>query len=163
MNTKLLTEKELRSQMRGTFIAVFPNRSTDGLEAAMSGSPDPMATDYQKKEWLLEMAKMSLLAEDKSSPADDPQSLQNAVERIDEMVTSINTDYTDEEFYQAVREKYGSRGVRQAKKDIARLESSLDEHLSPAGQLQYRHLMMEMWLDSKEWAREKYTPKKYRK
>ena len=162
MNTRLMTEKELRSQMRSAFTAIFPNRSTAGLEDAMSGSPKPMATDHQKKEWILEMAKMSLLSEDKSSPAEDPQALQDTVDRINEMVTSISTDYTDEEFYQAVREKYGSRAVRQAKKDIARLGTSPDEHLSPEGQLQFRHIMMEMWLDSKEWAREKFTPKKYR-
>ena len=27
----------------------------------------------------------------------------------------------------------------------------------------YRQLMIELWIDSKEEAREKYTPKKYRK
>ena len=112
MNTRLMTEKELRSQMRSAFTNIFPNRSTEGLEDAMSGSPGPRATDHQKKEWILEMAKMSLLAEGRSFPAEDQQSLQNAVDRIDEMILSISTDYTDEEFYQAVREKYGSRAVR---------------------------------------------------
>ena len=163
MNTRLMTEKELRNQMRSAFTNIFPNRSTEGLEDAMSGSPGSRATDHQKKEWILEMAKMSLLAEDKSFPAADQQFLQNAVDRIDEMILSISTDYTDEEFYQAVREKYGSRAVRQAKKDIARLDPAPDEHLSPAGQRQFRHLIMEMWLDNKEWACEKFTPKKYRK
>ena len=163
MNAKLYTENELRDQMRSIFTAVFPNRSTDGLENIMSGFPKPMATVEQNKEWILEMAKMSLLAEDKSAPAGDPRGLQNAVERIDEMVISIGNDYTDEEFYQAVKEKYGSRGVRQAKKDIARHDPATDDPLSPAGQLQYRHFMMETWLDSKEEARQKFTPKKYRK
>lgn len=163
MNTKLLTERELRNQMRSTFAAVFPDRSTDGLEDAMSGSPKPMATDHQKKEWILEKAKMSLLAEDKIAPAKDPLALQNVVAQIDDMVASISIDYTDEDFYQAVREKYGSRAVQQAKRDIDKLDPSPDMHLSPAAHLQYRHLMMEMWMDGKESACEKYTPKKYRK
>ena len=163
MNTNLLTEKELRSQMSSIFTAIFPNRSTTGLEDAISGSPKPRATDRQKKEWILEKAKMALLAENKISPAEDPQELQNAVERIDEMVASISTDYTDEEFFQAIREKYGSRAVRQAKKHFARFDQTPDERLSPVEQLQFRHLMMEIWMDSEEEAREKYTPKKYRK
>lgn len=162
MNTRLMTEKELRSQMRSAFTNIFPNRSTEGLEDAMSGSPGPRATDHQKKEWILEMAKMSLLAENHLDPASDQDSLQNAIAQIDEMVASINIEYTDEEFYQAVREKYGSRGVRQAKRDIERLDIYPNNQLSPEEQLLFRQLMMELFMDSKERAREKFTPKKYR-
>ena len=163
MNAKLYTENELRDQMRSIFTAVFPNRSTDGLENIMSGNPGEMISCHLKKELILETAKLVLCAENHLDPASDQDALQNAIERIDEMVISIGNDYTDEEFYQAVKEKYGSRGVRQAKKDIARHDPVIDDPLSPAGQLQYRHFMMETWLDSKEEARQKFTPKKYRK
>ena len=63
---------------------------------------------------------------------------------------------TTEEFLAITRERYGSRGVRQAKTWLANLEETkppIPDDEMPA----FRTLMMEMWLDSKEEAK-KYTP-----
>ena len=75
------------------------------------------------------------------------------------MDTKFN--YTDEEFYKVVREKYGSRGVCQAKKEFEKFDAK-PAALPPDEQLEYRHLMMDIWMDSKEQAK-KFTPKKYLK
>ena len=76
-------------------------------------------------------------------------------------MTKEQNNYTDEEFYKAVREKYGSRGVRQAKKEFEKLDAQ-PSALPPEERLEHRHLMMEIWMDSKEQAK-KFTPKKYLK
>ena len=162
MNIKLLTQNAVRDKMRSLFAALYPDRSSDEFERVITSSSDQALEYHQKKEWILEMAKMSLLAENKIAPAKDPQALQKAVADIDELITSRNSDYTDEEFYLAVREQFGSRGLREAKKEIARLDASPDERFTPLEAHQYQRLMMEMWIAAKEKAREKFTPKKYR-
>ena len=68
---------------------------------------------------------------------------------------------TEQEFLTAAKERFGSRGLRQAKTMLEGLDkkkSSVPANEVPA----YRSLMMDLWLDSKEEARQKYTPKKYR-
>ena len=149
MNIKLLTQNAVRDKMRSLFAALYPDRSSDEFERVITSSSDQALEYHQKKEWILEMAKMSLL-------------LQKAVADIDELITSRNSDYTDEEFYLAVREQFGSRGLREAKKEIARLDASPDERFTPLEAHQYQRLMMEIWIAAKEKAREKFTPKKYR-
>lgn len=71
---------------------------------------------------------------------------------------------TEQAFYDEVREKFGSRGVRDAKKEMERTIVSfrradfpLDSCSAVMKALQHAYLM------NKEEAREKYTPKKYRK
>ena len=162
MNIKLLTQNTVRNQMRSLFITLYPDRSSDELERVISSSSDQALEYHQKKEWILEMAKMTLLAEDRIAPAKDSQALQNAVAQIDAMITSRNSDYTEEEFYQAVREQFGSRGLREAKKEIASLAASPDERFTPLKAHQYQRLMMETWIAAKDLAHEKFTPKKYR-
>lgn len=69
---------------------------------------------------------------------------------------------TEEEFYAKVKEKYGSRGLRQAKEMVNGMvfcdgiEKPLDKK-SPAAQA-----LMQVFLKHKE-ENKKYTPKKYRK
>jgi len=148
--------------MRSIFAAVFPDRSSNVLEQVISGMSEQRATEHEKLELLLEASKLVLCAENHLDPARDQVALQNAVAHINEMVISIGVDYSDEEFYQAVREKYGAKGVRDAKKYVENMDEQPSE-LSHDEQLEFRRLMMELWMDSKEEAREKYTPKKYRK
>ena len=70
----------------------------------------------------------------------------------------------DEEFITEVYEKYGSRGARQAQ-DILEQASAMfaGGELSEDDQLAFVHEIQHLYLDSKERAREKFTPKKYRK
>lgn len=67
---------------------------------------------------------------------------------------------TDTEFLAVAKERYGSRGIQQAK---SMLEDMGKKPSIPVDDLPaYKSMMMEMWLDSKEEAK-KFTPKKYRK
>lgn len=66
---------------------------------------------------------------------------------------------TEEEFYAKVKEKYGSRGVRQAKEVIS--AAPQEEPFDKNGLL--AQAMMAAFFMSKDKAREKFTPKKYRK
>lgn len=70
---------------------------------------------------------------------------------------------TEAEFLEKVREKYGSRGVRQAKdfikNEIAEILSNEDESCADG----IREVMFVAWLEAKKLACEKYTPLKYRK
>ena len=70
----------------------------------------------------------------------------------------------DEEFITEVYEKYGSRSVKQAQ-DILEQASAMfaGGELSEDDQLAFVHEIQRLYLDSKERAREKFTPKKYRK
>lgn len=70
---------------------------------------------------------------------------------------------TEEEFYAKVKEKYGSRGVRQAKKmmNCTVIGDGREEPLDKESQL--AQALMEVFFITKEKAREKFTPKKYRK
>ena len=69
---------------------------------------------------------------------------------------------TDAEFLATAKERYGSHGLLQAKsmlEDLGKKNPQISANELPS----YRTLMMEMWLDSKESAREKFTLKKYRR
>ena len=70
----------------------------------------------------------------------------------------------DEEFLSQAAELYGTKGVREAKailEDTAALFAGGE--LSEKDQLAFLHEMQAIYLDASERAREKYTPKKYRK
>ena len=140
---------------------VYPDRSTDGFEKAISGFPNEVDTPRQKEEWILEMTKMSILAENKLQPT-NPQLVQNAVAKIDDMVTHLCKPLSDEEFINLAREKYGYRGARDAKEMLESFDTRV-LNMSKEDNDAYRQLMIQLWIDSKEEAREKYTPKKYRK
>lgn len=67
----------------------------------------------------------------------------------------------DQEFLATVREKYGSRGVRDAKDFLKELG---DESKFPSEHHDtFRGYFMIAWLTNKESARQKFTPKKYRR
>ena len=70
----------------------------------------------------------------------------------------------DEEFLTEAGEKYGRRGQTQAQ-DILERTSALfaGGELSDVDQLAFIHEIQRLYFDSKERAREKFTPKKYRK
>lgn len=70
---------------------------------------------------------------------------------------------TEQEFLQTARERFGARGLRQAK---AFLDKPVRDHMgitTPMRDSSLFPVMSEIWLDSKEDARERFTPKKYRK
>lgn len=68
---------------------------------------------------------------------------------------------TEQEFLTAAKERFGSRGLRQAKTMLEELDKKKPS--VPADEIPaHRSLMMDLWLDSKEEARRKFTPKKYR-
>ena len=70
---------------------------------------------------------------------------------------------TEQEFLTAAKERFGSRGLRQAK---ALLDKPVRDHMgiiAPMRDSSLFPVMSEMWLDSKEEARKRFTPKKYRK
>lgn len=70
---------------------------------------------------------------------------------------------TEEEFYEKVKETYGSRGIRQAKKmmNCTVVGDGKEEPLDKGSVL--AQALMESFFICKEKAREKFTPKKYRK
>jgi len=79
---------------------------------------------------------------------------------------------TEQEFLTAAKERFRARGLREAKKYLDEPEVVMSSTAdSPDGKIVIPHrrdsetapIMMEVWLDSKQRAREKFTPKKYRK
>lgn len=70
---------------------------------------------------------------------------------------------TEEEFYAKVKEQYGSRGLRQAKEmmNCTVVGDGREEPLDKGSEL--AQAMMKAFFMCKEKAREKFTPKKYRK
>jgi transcriptional regulator with XRE-family HTH domain len=70
----------------------------------------------------------------------------------------------DEEFITEARDKYGKKGQTQAL-DVLNRASALfaGGGLSDADQLAFIHEIQRLYFDSKERAREKFTPKRYRK
>ena len=107
------------------------------------------------------MTKMSILAENKLQPT-NPQLVQNAVAKIDDMVTHLCKPLSDEEFINLAREKYGYRGARDAKKMFEKHDAQFFD-LYPEDSAVMIQGMKEAFFEAKENNREKYTPKKYRK
>lgn len=66
------------------------------------------------------------------------------------------------EFYQLVREKYGARGVLNARSYIETAPPLIDEKLSEGEKEAFRAIKQSAWLAAKDRAHEKFTPKKYR-
>lgn len=69
---------------------------------------------------------------------------------------------TEQKFITTVREKFGSRGVRDAKKFLTELEEETKSLLPPETRTAFHEAGMVAWLCNKERARRKFTPKKYR-
>lgn len=70
----------------------------------------------------------------------------------------------NEEFMTQVGEQYGRRGQVQAEKILTQTkELFAGGTLSEADQIAFLTEMQQIFLDSKKRAKEKYTPKKYRK
>ena len=69
---------------------------------------------------------------------------------------------TKQKFITTVREKYGSHGVRDAKKFLTELEKKTNSLLPPETHTAFHEAGMMAWLCNKERARQKFTPKKYR-
>jgi len=69
----------------------------------------------------------------------------------------------DEEFLTTVAERYGKRGLDQASVILDQTAALFaGGELSETDQIAFLHDMQRLFLDSKEKAREKFTPKKYR-
>jgi transcriptional regulator with XRE-family HTH domain len=70
----------------------------------------------------------------------------------------------NEEFLTLAAEGYGKRGQEQANHILEQASALFaGGELSEADQLAFLHSMQAMFLESKEIARQKFTPKKYRK
>ena len=70
----------------------------------------------------------------------------------------------DEEFITEAGERYGSRGAIQAQMLLEQASALFaGGDLSEDDQLAFVHEIQQIYLDSKEIARAKFTPKKYRK
>ena len=70
----------------------------------------------------------------------------------------------DEEFLTMVAKHYGKRGLDQAGVILDQTAALFaGGELSEADQIAFLHDMQRLFLDSKDKAREKFTPKKYRK
>lgn len=70
----------------------------------------------------------------------------------------------DEEFLTAVAKNYGKHGLDQASVILDQTAALFaGGELSEADQIAFLHDMQRLFLDSKEKAREKFTPKKHRK
>jgi len=70
----------------------------------------------------------------------------------------------DEEFLTAVAKNYGKRGFDQASAILDQTAALFaGGELSETDQIAFEQDMKRLFLDSKEKAREKFTPKKYRK
>ena len=69
--------------------------------------------------------------------------------------------YVEEEFYEVVRAEFGSRGVREAQKDIPRFIECLPEDAKQDTDA-YRDIFQVAWLTAKREARKTFTPRKYR-
>ena len=70
----------------------------------------------------------------------------------------------DEEFLTEAAAKYGRRGLSQAQAVLEQASALLaGSELSDDDKLAFVHEIQELYFDSKERARQKFTPKKYRK
>jgi len=150
-----------RTEMRDLFCSIYPDRSLDGFEKAISGFPNGVDTPKQQESWILEMTKMSILAENKLKPADQ-ELVQKSVTKIDEMIINLSKPLSDEEFINPAREKYGYRGASGAKEMLESFDAQFFD-LYPEDSAVIIQGMKEAFFDSEEEAREKDTPKKYRK
>ena len=79
---------------------------------------------------------------------------------------SVDVNYfltEDEEFITAAAESYGAKGQSQAKLILEQAAALFaGGELSDNDQRAFLHSMQDLYLESKEMAKEKYTPKKYR-
>jgi len=82
-------------------------------------------------------------------------------------VFNVDVNYfltEDEEFLTAAAESYGNRGQRQARELLQQTAALFaGGELSEKDQLAFQLEMQEIFFESKNMARKKYTPKKYRK
>jgi len=70
----------------------------------------------------------------------------------------------DEEFITEASEKYGRRGAMQAQELLEQASAMFaGGELSEDDQLAFVHEIQQLYLDSKERAKKKFTPKKHRK
>jgi len=79
---------------------------------------------------------------------------------------SVDVNYfltEDEEFITAAAESYGAKGQSQAKLILEQTAALFaGGELSDNDQRAFLYSMQDLYLESKEMAKEKYTPKKYR-
>ncbi|MDR1705158.1 MAG: helix-turn-helix domain-containing protein [Clostridiales bacterium] len=79
----------------------------------------------------------------------------------------INVNYfltEDEEFLTEAAEKYGRRGLAQAEVILEQAAAMFaGGELSEEDQIAFMHEMQGLFLDSKNRARDKFTPRKYKK
>jgi len=80
---------------------------------------------------------------------------------------NVNVNYfltENEEFLTLAAESYGKRGQEQANHILEQASALFaGGELSETDQLAFLHSMQALFLESKEIARQKFTPKKYRK
>ena len=83
---------------------------------------------------------------------------------LDEEATDKTVHLEQEQFVDDVRKEFGSRGAREAKDILNRTGALLaGGELDDSAKDVFFQALMEVYLDSKQNAREKFTPKKYRK
>jgi transcriptional regulator with XRE-family HTH domain len=97
--------------------------------------------------------------------ASHPKSRNMYYKLADYFLVDVNYFLTeDEEFLTVAAEKYGRTGQAQAKMLLEGAAALFaGGELSENDQLAFLRDMQSLYLDSKELARDKYTPKKYRK
>lgn len=83
---------------------------------------------------------------------------------MDDEETNSQSNIDKDFFIESARENFGSKGAKEAQEILGRVNSlfaggELDEEAKDV----FFQAIMSVYMDSKKTAREKYTPKKYRK
>ena len=78
---------------------------------------------------------------------------------LDESETDSQSHIDQDMFILEAKENFGSKGAKEAQEVLGRVNSLLDEDAKDV----FFQAIMSVYMDSKKTAREKYTPKKYRK
>ena len=93
-----------------------------------------------------------------------PKNRDNYRKLADFFDVDVNYFYTEnDEFLMEAAEHYGKRGRAQAESLLAQASAMFaGGELSPEDQMAFLGEMQRLWLDSKQRAKEKYTPSKYK-
>ena len=82
-----MSSDELRGLMRSYFTSLFPGRDTASLEQVICSQPWNVFDPLMEKEWILEMGKMAILAENKKARSD--KKIDPIVRDIDDMIMAL--------------------------------------------------------------------------
>ena len=82
-----MSSDELRELMRSYFTSLFPGRDTASLEQVICSQPWNVFDPLMEKEWILEMGKMAILAENKKARSE--KELAAVIRDIDDMIMAL--------------------------------------------------------------------------